>query len=83
MKIKAVDVDLGDVISLNGQEEQIHERTMRTDGSLLLNEHAFGPGDLVEVVSFADPKDEEREIMKSGAKVEHLRERGQALNWKI
>jgi hypothetical protein len=83
MKIKAVDVDLGDVISLNGQEEQIHERTVRTDGSLLLNEHAFGPDDLVEVVSFADPKDEEREIMKPGAQVEHVRERGQALNWKI
>ncbi len=83
MKIKAVDVDLGDVISLNEKEEQIHERTVRTDGSLLLNEHEFGPDDMVEVVSFADPKDEEREVMKPGAEVEHLRERGQPPNWRV
>lgn len=83
MKIKAVDVHLGDVISLNGQEERVHQRAERCDGSLLLNDNAFGCDDPVEVLSFADPKDEEREIMKSGARIEHLREREQRSIWKI
>jgi len=69
-KIPALDVPLGAIIIVGGREETVKGKLLHLDGSTVLNLWPFGSQELVEVVAFADPRDEliarQREQLEAG-----------------